>query len=274
MSSLRTWDTDAANNNSPSPDGFPAGMNYQGVDNSSREVMASIARNYKDENGSLVATGVANTYAITLNETSYAAYAVGDTFSFTIPANSTGASTLNVTPSGGSALGAKALVHQDGAAMRKYDLRTTSIITVVYNGTSFVVVSGATEYKGVGTQSIAYNGGVADDYDIQLPGSADPGLVGNVEVHWWLNNDRADAAGSFVVNFSSTGHASKVTEITNYTFLADAVTFVVGAFEGLSTTVANSGKANGFRATIKNNSTDNAAYTLHYSWERKPFLAT
>lgn len=48
MSDVSTWDTTAANNNSASPDGFPEGMAPAGVNDSSREVMAAVAR-YRDE---------------------------------------------------------------------------------------------------------------------------------------------------------------------------------------------------------------------------------
>ena len=43
MSAVSSWDTTAANNNSASPDGFPESMAPSGLNDSAREVMASIA---------------------------------------------------------------------------------------------------------------------------------------------------------------------------------------------------------------------------------------
>lgn len=42
MSAIETWSTSAASNNSVSPDGFPENMAPSGVNNSAREVMASL----------------------------------------------------------------------------------------------------------------------------------------------------------------------------------------------------------------------------------------
>ena len=42
MSDIEDWSTTAASNNSASPDGFPEGMAPSGVNNSAREVMASV----------------------------------------------------------------------------------------------------------------------------------------------------------------------------------------------------------------------------------------
>ena len=44
MADISTWSTVAAENNTASPDGFPEGMVAGGLNNSSREVMAAIAR--------------------------------------------------------------------------------------------------------------------------------------------------------------------------------------------------------------------------------------
>jgi len=48
MSEIKTWDVAAGGNDSPSPNGFPEHMDRTGVNNSDREVMASVRRWYND----------------------------------------------------------------------------------------------------------------------------------------------------------------------------------------------------------------------------------
>ena len=67
------------------------------------------------------------------------AYASGQMFRF-IPANTnTGATTINITPSGGSALGAKNL-YFNGAACTGGEIRQNQPCIVVYDGTQFNLI--------------------------------------------------------------------------------------------------------------------------------------
>ena len=48
MTDVSTWSTTAASNNTAPPDGFPEGMAPSALNNSSREVMAAVARYYAE----------------------------------------------------------------------------------------------------------------------------------------------------------------------------------------------------------------------------------
>jgi len=48
MSDIKSWSTTAASNNSAAPDGFPEGMAPNGLNDSSRELMASVRTWYED----------------------------------------------------------------------------------------------------------------------------------------------------------------------------------------------------------------------------------
>lgn len=134
MGELTDWDTTAANNNSTPPDGFPENMDYSDVNNAARELMAVMARFYKDLNGTLATTGSANTYAVTLNSGA-TAYFQGMWIAVEINATNTGASTINV-----NTLGAKSIVQADGTALEAGDLQSGNIYELRYDGTVFRVL--------------------------------------------------------------------------------------------------------------------------------------
>jgi hypothetical protein len=119
MTDVNAWSTVADSNNTVSPDGFPEGnMQFSGVNDSWREVMAAEAKLWKDTNGSLVATGSANNYSVQLNS-GYTSYFIGMTFACSIPAANTDTSgivylTVATTVGGGSyGLGSKQIIYDD-----------------------------------------------------------------------------------------------------------------------------------------------------------------
>lgn len=130
MSEIQSWSATAASNNSASPDGFPPGMAPSGLDNSSRENMAALARWYKDSNGSLASGGSSNAYTLTPNRT-IAAYAAGVDFLFIANHANTGAATINV-----SSLGAKDIRDRDGAALASGDIEIGTVLHIVYDATN------------------------------------------------------------------------------------------------------------------------------------------
>jgi len=130
MSEIQSWSATAASNNSASPDGFPPGMAPSGLDNSSRENMAALARWYKDSNGSLASGGSSNAYTLTPNRT-ISAYAAGIDFLFIANHANTGAATVNV-----SALGAKDIRDRDGAALASGDIEIGTVLHIVYDATN------------------------------------------------------------------------------------------------------------------------------------------
>ncbi len=145
MSDIHTWSTTAANNNSTAPNGWPEGMAASSLNNCGREMMAAIAKWYKDTNGTLVSGGSSNAYTLTPNRT-ITAYEGG--LSFTFEANHTSTSTtptLNV-----SSLGAKTITDQEGTALTIGDIVSGGIYEVTYDSgegkfkliSSFVTSSG------------------------------------------------------------------------------------------------------------------------------------
>lgn len=74
--------------------------------------------------------------------TSMTAYAAGQVFKFVAAGNNTGAVTLNVTPSGASALGAKSVTKEGTTALVAGDIKSGQIVTVVYDGTRFQLLNG------------------------------------------------------------------------------------------------------------------------------------
>lgn len=145
MSEIQTWSTTASNNNSTAPNGWPEGMAASSLNNCGREMMAAIAKWYKDENGTLVTGGSSNAYTLTPNRT-ISAYEGG--LKFTFEANHTSSSTtptLNV-----SSLGAKTITDQEGNALTIGDIVSGGIYTVTYDSgegkfkliSSFVTASG------------------------------------------------------------------------------------------------------------------------------------
>jgi hypothetical protein len=145
MSEIQTWSTTAANNNSAAPNGWPEGMAASSLNNAGREVMAAMAKWYKDTNGTLVSGGSSNAYTLTPNRT-VSAYEGGLSFAF--EANHTSSSTtptLNV-----SSLGAKTITDQEGTALTVGDIVSGGIYQVTYDAgegkfkliSSFVTSSG------------------------------------------------------------------------------------------------------------------------------------
>lgn len=130
MSEIQSWSATAASNSSPSPDGFPPGMAPSGLDNTSRENMAALARWYKDSNGSLASGGSSNAYTLTPNRT-IAAYAAGVDFLFIANHANTGAATINV-----SSLGAKDIRDRDGTALASGDIEIGTVLHIVYDATN------------------------------------------------------------------------------------------------------------------------------------------
>src|SRR3990167_9875919 len=88
-----------------------------------------------------VLVSVAGTNTITATGPANYAYAAARTPLYFIPAaTNTGATTINVTPSGSSALGAKN-VFWNGAACVGGELRINVPVAVIYDGTRFHIIA-------------------------------------------------------------------------------------------------------------------------------------
>lgn len=114
---------------------FPEGMAPSAVNNAARALEGLIARWFKDQNGSLSTGGSANTYTLSANQT-LSAYYDGLKLSFKVTPTNTGASTLNV-----DSVGAASIVKYGSTELASGDLTQGDKVTVIYDGTSFQVVS-------------------------------------------------------------------------------------------------------------------------------------
>lgn len=125
MTELDYFSTIAANNNAAPPDGWPENtMTFGQINNTAREMMASLARWYQDNNGSLSAGALtyyaplnAYGYNITLNRSTWP-HTIGYQFRFRPPQQNVGPTWLNVNNTG-----ANWLVWPDGSMLRASDLQ-------------------------------------------------------------------------------------------------------------------------------------------------------
>src|SRR6266513_530255 len=93
-------------------------------------------------------TSVAGTNTVTASgPASMTAYAARQRFVFIPANNNSGATTLNITPSGGSALGAKSIFF-NGAALAGNELKAGIPAMVVYDGTQFNLMNSSTAAPG------------------------------------------------------------------------------------------------------------------------------
>ena len=86
-----------------------------------------------------VTSGSANTYTITLPEVT--SYVAGLAVAVRINTGNTGASTINV-----NGLGAKTILKSSGSALTSGNLKTSSIYTLRYNGTNFILQGEGGDY--------------------------------------------------------------------------------------------------------------------------------
>ncbi len=106
---IYTWSTTAATNASADADiNFAEGQLPGTLNDSCRAEMAGVAGFVKDNNATISTTGSANAYAATSSNT-IAALATGLRFRVKANFTNTTACTLNLTPQGGVAFGAKAI---------------------------------------------------------------------------------------------------------------------------------------------------------------------
>lgn len=167
MAELDAWDIAAANNNSAPPDGFPENMNYSEVNNAAREVMAVLARFWKDTNGELQLAGTANTYTLTLNA-GYTAYFQGMYFAAEVNLSNTGATTINV-----NALGAQSVVNRDGSALSGGELTAGGIYEFRYDGVNFQLMGTLATTSDITFGSVA----LTDTSSVDLTNSVAPLVI-------------------------------------------------------------------------------------------------
>jgi hypothetical protein len=133
---------------------WPEGMTFANVNNSARADEGILARMWKSINGSLTTTGAANVYAVTCAQT-LSAYYTGLWVRAKANFTNSGAATMNF-----NALGAKALVKENGAALASGDIVNGVIYDFVYDGTNIQVLQLNTFHDGIVTTAKIADGAV------------------------------------------------------------------------------------------------------------------
>lgn len=163
---VQQWSTVAADNNSSPPTGAPEGMAAAAVNNTMREMMASVAIEAQ-VNRVKYLNSVAGTNTITASMTpALTAYSAGMIVVATPANNTTGAATINI-----DSVGAKSIVRGDGAALESGDMQASTAHVLVYDGTNFVclnplsfsLVNGTLSGTLSVTGAVTFNGALTTD---------------------------------------------------------------------------------------------------------------
>lgn len=180
MGTLNSWTVIDANNNAAPPNGWPENtMQYSEVNNTGRAVQGTLARYFRDVNGSLQAGGVADAYTVTLNESGYTAYFAGMYFACKIMATNTGASTIDV-----NGIGAQAITDRVGNPLTAGELQSGGIYEFRYDGAQFQLMDTVAGTINV-PSGVLSNSNAPDlvDTDVALNvGATDPDTSQHIEV--------------------------------------------------------------------------------------------
>jgi hypothetical protein len=129
-----SYSESAGGNNAASPNGAPEGMAPSGVNDTIREIMAAIKRDWNRSHPTVTSGGAANAQTLTY-ATAPAGYFQGQRFCFIAGFTTTGAATLNV-----NGIGAKN-IFMDGVALIGGEIVAGSVVEMVYDGTQFQITS-------------------------------------------------------------------------------------------------------------------------------------
>jgi hypothetical protein len=134
MSDIESLSSAAASNSAPAPNGAPEGMAPSGVNDTMREMMGAMHRDWERRGPTVTSGGSANTQTLTYGAAP-TAYVQGQAFSFIAGFTNAGATTLNV-----NGLGPKA-VRLGNAALSGGEIQSGAVYTVMYDGANFQIVS-------------------------------------------------------------------------------------------------------------------------------------
>jgi hypothetical protein len=129
-----TYSEAAGGNNAASPNGAPEVMAPSGVNDTIREIMAAIKRDWNRSHPTVTSGGAANAQTLTY-AAAPAGYFQGQRFCFIAGFANTGAATLNV-----NGIGAKN-IFMDGVALVGGEIVAGSVVEMVYDGTQFQITS-------------------------------------------------------------------------------------------------------------------------------------
>lgn len=188
-----------------------------------------------------VLSGVAGTNTITATGPANYSYSAATPPIWFIPAaTNTGATTINITPSGSSALGAKN-IFSNGVACVGGELRINVPVAVVYDGTQFhIVANGFIMPIPLNSQSVAYTTVLADGGKFILHPTAD-------------NNPRTFTIDSNANVAYPVG--TTITFVNQVNTVTIAITSDTLTLAGAGTTGSRSLAANGIATALKVSST-------------------
>ncbi len=130
--SVADFDTAVANNTDVNAVGIQGSDTISSGDNALRSYAALLARFYDSLGAVNTVGGTASAITVTITE-DWTAYATGMVLAIKAASASTGATTLNVTPSVQSALGVKAIRRQGDAALQANDMVANGIYLLRYD---------------------------------------------------------------------------------------------------------------------------------------------
>lgn len=229
MVDVKDFDPVATNNNSAAPNGAPEGWAPSQVNDVQREVMAALARWYKDISAVHTTTGAADDYVITTDQT-FSAYTAGMVFGFVAHQTNTGTSTFTV-----SGLASKTIVNPDGSVLDAGEITVNRSYIVIYQASddNFVIVNPSVNFSAppsdfdsgdrvIAVQSTAPTGwtkvtdAAFDNAALRLfTGTpSNGGSVGFSTV--FVNNRTTSAAGSHNHGGSVGGHALTTAEMPSH----------------------------------------------------------
>ena len=157
MSELQSsdWSETAASNNAAAPNGAPEGMLGSAVNNTMREMMAAIKRDWNRSHVTISSTGSANAYVLTYANAP--TYTHGIRLSFKANFANDGAATVNA-----NALGAKSIVRNDGAtALVANDIVVNQHVDLEYDSAldKLVMLTAHGQIAGVGDHEVTVHTG-------------------------------------------------------------------------------------------------------------------
>lgn len=153
-----SWSETAANNNASPPNGFPEGQTAASLNNSAREMMAAIKREWNRDHPTITAGGTADALTLTYT-TAPTAYVDGMRFQFYAASdNATNTPTLNV-----NGLGAKTILDRSASDLPPLRLRSGAPCTVIYRSSddSFVFAESSVVATG---QALYYEDLIREEY--------------------------------------------------------------------------------------------------------------
>ncbi len=150
--SVYHWSTTAATNaTADAAINWQEGQNPNTVNDSARAMMAAVAAFKKQQDGTITSGGTANAQTFTSpSGFAFTAYAAGMVLTFTAGLANTGSATLNV-----DGLGAKTLKKFGSVNLEAGDIDAGAIVTVIYDGTNFQVVSGLSSANTVALEGLS-----------------------------------------------------------------------------------------------------------------------